>query len=106
MFKLGAPDGSVVLLQTLDLSTKEVMLTGYDDEGNPCSLFGSPGLYTFELVWYSSTGKLTSAPGWLNVSQRQVHVENPVVEAHLPMFDDVVRYQPIATVTNGVLYVQ
>lgn len=84
-FKMSNPEGAPIFQHTLE--GKEVTLVNYDEDGNPCSLFISAGLYPFELVWYGNNGKLTSAPGWMNVSKRQVVVgENDPVPQPEEMF--------------------
>lgn len=72
VFKMSNPSGDLALIKNLE--DNEITLVGYDDEGNVCSLFADAGLYPFELVLYGEDSKLTSAPGWVNVTPRQVTV--------------------------------
>ena len=91
-FKMSNPHGEVVLLEELkDLTKPEIILAGYDDNGDVYSLFPEQGLYPFELVLFDEDSKLTSAPGWLNVSKRQVNVgQGGGVEYYLPMLDELI----------------
>ena len=86
LFKMNNPNGELAFLEELN-DAREVMLVGKDENGNTCSLFSIYGLYPFELVRYHGESKLTSAPGWLNVSKRQVAVEDNTVSAYLPWLD-------------------
>lgn len=87
-FKMSNPNGEVVLLQ--ELTEHEVILVGQDADGNLCSLFDTPGLYPFELVLWDEDSKLTSAPGFLSVSKRQVDVgQGGGAEHYLPLFDEI-----------------
>ena len=86
VFKLSNPAGEVIFLKDLD-ENNEVLLVGKDADGYTCSLFPSYGLYAFELVLYGGDSKLTSAPGWLTVSQRQVTVLDNTVSNYLPLLD-------------------
>ena len=90
VFKMGNTDGELVLLK--DLDGDSIILSGYDENGNACSLFSTYGLYPFELVVYGNDSKLTSTPGWLNVSKRQVAIVDNTVKNHLPLFDTMVEY--------------
>ena len=88
VFSMSNPQGEPVLVK--DLVDHEVVLAGYDDNGEVYSIFGVPGLYPFELVAYGENSKLTSATGWLNVSKRQVNLEgDEVVDGYLPAIDAV-----------------
>lgn len=90
LFKLSSPQKQILFLQYLDESNS-VVLTSYDEAGNPCSLFGTAGLYPFELVWQTTDSKLTSAPGWLNASSRQVSVVDNTIHEYFPLFDKLMR---------------
>ena len=85
VFKMSNPAGDIVLLK--DIENNEVLLTGKDEEGKDCSLFQTQGLYPFELVLYGEDSKLTSAPGWMNASKRQVSVLDSVTLGYLPLFE-------------------
>lgn len=87
VFKMSNPAGEIVLMK--DLIENEVVLVGYDEEGNVCSLFASAGLYPFELVAYGEDSKLTSAPGWMNVTQRQIPVDDATAATYVSVFDDL-----------------
>lgn len=89
LFKLSNPQREPIFLQYLDDDFAVDLITNGDD-GLPRSLFNSQGLYPFELVWYDGDSKLTSAPGWLNVSQRQVVIADNTVLEQFPMFDKLV----------------
>lgn len=90
VFQMSDPQGDIVMISELNAS-HEVMLAGTDSEGNVCTLFNEPGLYPFELVMYDTDAKLTSAPGWLTVNKQQVDIDNQIVEAYIPFFDDLLR---------------
>lgn len=90
VFQMSDPQGDIVMITELNAS-HEVMLAGTDSEGNVCTLFNEPGLYPFELVMYDTDAKLTSAPGWLTVNKQQVDIDNQIVEAYIPFFDDLLR---------------
>lgn len=87
VFSMSNPLGELVLVK--DLVDNEIVLVGYDENGEVYSIFGTPGLYPFELVAYGENSKLTSPTGWLNVSKRQVNLEGEVVEGYLPALDNV-----------------
>ena len=87
VFKMSNPDGEIVLMK--DLTDDEVVLVGYDEEGDACSLFNSPGLYPFELVAYGEDSQLTSAPGWMNVIKRQIPVDDAMATPYISVFDDL-----------------
>lgn len=86
-FKLRNPNEEVVLLK--ELTEPEVILAGYDEEGNVYSLFEESGIYAFELVLYTDNSKLTSAPGWLTVNKRNVEVGQEGGGAYLPLLDEI-----------------
>lgn len=88
VFNMSNPQSEIVMMK--DLDDNEVTLVGYDDEGNMCSLFATPGQYPFELVLYSDDGKLTSAPGWLNVNKRLVTGDEIAASVYLPALDNMV----------------
>jgi hypothetical protein len=90
LFKLSNPQKEVLFLKYLDESNS-VLLTSYDEGGNPCSLFGAAGLYPFELVWQTVDSKLTSAPGFLNASARQVAVIDNTVHEYFPLFETLMK---------------
>lgn len=90
LFKLSNPQKEPLFLNYLDESNS-VLLTSYDEGGNPCSLFGSAGLYPFELVWQTADSKLTSAPGWLNASSRQVAIVDNTIREYFPLFDTLMK---------------
>lgn len=87
-FKMSNPAGEPILIH--QLTSPEVVLSTYDADGNPCSLFDAYGLYPFELVWYCNNGKITSAPGWMSVSKRQVPVSDGTVPHPEEMFSEYV----------------
>ena len=89
VFKMSNPAGELIFLK--DLEDNEVLLVGRDADGYTCSLFSTQGLYPFELVLYGSDSKLTSAPGWLNVSKRQVSVLDSVTSNYLPLFEKLLK---------------
>mgnify|MGYP003411639601 FL=1 len=90
-FKMSSPAGEVILLEEIkDLTKPEVILAGYDEEGNVYSLFPESGLYPFELVLFDDDSKLTSATGWLNANERQVNSgQGGGAAYYLPMFDEI-----------------
>ena len=77
LFKMSNPEGTPILLR--ELTSPEVTLVSYDEDRNLCTLFDHYGLYPCELVWYGNGGKLTSAPGWMNVSKRQVNITGDMI---------------------------
>lgn len=88
LFSMSNPQGELVLMK--ELTNNEVTLVGYDDDGKVYSLFGTPGVYPFELVAYGEDTKLTSATGWLNVLKRQVDIDDgSVSEGYLPTLDRI-----------------
>lgn len=88
VFKMSNPAGEVICLK--DLKNNEVTLAGVDENGYTCSLFPTYGLYSFELVYYGDSKKLTSAPGWLTVSQSKVVITDSTVGNRIPWFDQLV----------------
>lgn len=76
VFNMSNSQSEIILRK--DLVENEVVLAG-GSEGNMYSLFTAPGQYPFELVLYGDDGKLTSAPGWLNVNKRNVPGEGESV---------------------------
>ena len=98
-FKLSNPNGEAILLEELkDLTKPEVVLAGYDEEGNIYSLFPEAGLYPFELVLYDDDSKLTSAPGWINASKRQVNAgQGGGAEYYLPLLDEALMKLEVLT---------
>ena len=88
LFSMSNPAGELVLME--ELVNNEITLVGYDDEGKVYSLFGTPGVYPFELIAYGENTKLTSATGWLNVIKRQVDIEEgDVSDGYLPTLDRI-----------------
>lgn len=87
VFKMSNPAGELIFLK--DLEDNAVVLVGKDENGNTCSLFPTYGLYPFELVLYSEDKKLTSAPGWINVTKSHVTIEDSTVSNYLPWFDKI-----------------
>ena len=88
LFSMSNPAGELVLME--ELTNNEITLVGYDDEGKVYSLFGTPGVYPFELIAYGENTKLTSATGWLNVIKRQVDIEEgDVSDGYLPTLDRI-----------------
>lgn len=86
VFKMSNTHGELILMK--DLTDNEIVLAGYDDEGNVYSLFDVVGLYPFELVAYGENSKITSAPGWISVNKRQVDIGNgETAEGYLPALD-------------------
>lgn len=92
-FKMSKPNGDMVLFKELDdLDKPEIILAGYDEEGNVFSLFPEAGLYPFELVLHSPNSKLTSAPGWLVVGKCQVdESQGEGAEYYLPLFEQALK---------------
>lgn len=87
VFQMSDPHGDLVMLKSL--VNNEVVLVGYTEDGQACTLFNEEGLYPFELVLYQTDGKLTSAPAWLTVNKQLVEVDNETVETYIPFFDDL-----------------
>lgn len=87
VFKMSNPSEEPVLVQ--DLDNNELVLVGWDKEGNACSLFATHGIYPIELVLYGDNSKITSAPGWLTISKRHVPINGEAVSPYLPLFDKV-----------------
>lgn len=87
VFKMSNPAGELIFLK--ELTNNEILLVGKDAEGNSYSLFSEFGLYPFELVLYGEDSKLTSAPGWMTVSKRQVSVLDSTTMPYLPLFDNL-----------------
>ena len=90
LFKMSNPTGEPILVR--ELTSSEVTLVNYDAEGNPCTLFETYGLYPFELVWYGDNSKLTSAPGWMNVSKRQV----PITDGSVPSVTELTAAEEVS----------
>lgn len=91
MFKMSNPNNELVLMQELD-EKNQIVLAGFDEEGNVYSIFNTSGPHPFELVLYGEDSKLTSATGWLTVNKRQVNISDGVVEGvYLPVMDDILR---------------
>lgn len=89
LFSMSNPQGELVLMEELP-SSNEIILAGYDEEGKVYSIFGTPGVYPFELIAYGDDTKLTSATGWLNVIKRQVDIEGGnTSEGYLPTLDRI-----------------
>ena len=97
VFKMSNPNGELILMK--DLVDNEIVLAGFDDDGNVYSLFNTPGLHPFELVLYGENSKLTSATGWLAVANRQVETgEGEMPDGYLPALDEL-----LSGVGNGIV---
>ena len=55
------------------------------------SLFSESGKYIFEVSLYKDDTKLTSTKGILPVKQEQVIVGDEIVEAYIPIFDELIQ---------------
>ena len=82
------PSGQIVLLT--EIQNDEIILTRYDDEDNPSSIFNEEGIYLFEISLYGNDSKLSSASGKLKVEKGQVIVDDVIAEEYLPVFDELI----------------
>lgn len=97
VLKMRNPEGEPILMK--DLTDNEVVLAGFDEEGKAYSLFNTSGPHPFELVLYGENSKLTSATGWLAVSERQVDIgDGETFKGYLPALD-----QALSGVGRGIV---
>ncbi|MDV3426960.1 MAG: hypothetical protein LIR50_07205 [Bacillota bacterium] len=75
-----------------DNSWQEIVsfnLEDYIKQTKDASLFNESGNFIFEISLYDGDSKLTSASGKLKVLPEQVSIDGELVEAYLPIFDEL-----------------
>ena len=87
IFEMKSPSEQLVMVQ--EIQNNEIILYGEDDNENIASIFTEEGYYVFEISLYENESKLTSAKGKLKVKPEQVVIDGEVVEAYLPVFDQL-----------------
>lgn len=87
IFEMKSPSEELVMVQ--EIQNNEIILYGENDEENIASIFTEEGNYIFEISLYENESKLTSAKGKLKVKPEQVVIDGEVVEAYLPVFDQL-----------------
>lgn len=87
VFEMKSPSEELVMVQ--EIQNNEIILYGEDENENIASIFTEEGYYIFEISLYENESKLTSAKGKLKVKPEQVVIDGEVVEAYLPIFDQL-----------------
>ena len=87
VFEMKSPSEELVMVQ--EIQNNEIVLYGLDDDEEIASLFSEEGYYIFEISLYNEGSKLTSARGKIKVKPEQVVIDGEVVEAYLPVFDQL-----------------
>ena len=87
VFEMKSPSEELVMVQ--EIQNNEIILYGEDENENIASIFNEEGYYVFEISLYENDSKLTSAKGKIKVKAEQVVVDGEVVEAYLPVFDQL-----------------
>ena len=101
VFEMKSPSEQLVMVQ--EIQNNEVILYGLDEDENIASIFNEEGYYVFEISLYENESKLTSAKGKIKVKPEQVIVDGEVVEAYLPIFDQLLSQVNTAiTQTNNL----
>lgn len=101
VFEMKSPSDQLVMVQ--EIQNNEIILYGLDKNENIASIFTEEGKYIFEVSLYESESKLTSAKGQIKVKPEQVVIDGEVVEAYLPIFDQLLTQVNTAiTQTNNL----
>ena len=101
VFEMKSPSEELVMVQ--EIQNNEIILYGEDENENIASIFTEEGKYIFEVSLYESESKLTSAKGQIKVKPEQVVIDGEVVEAYLPIFDQLLTQVNTAiTETNNL----
>ncbi len=101
VFEMKSPSEQLVMVQ--EIQNNEIILYGLDEDENIASIFNEEGYYIFEISLYENEAKLTSAKGKIKVKPEQVIVDGEVVEAYLPIFDQLLSQVNTAiTQTNNL----
>lgn len=87
IFEMKSPSEQLVMVQ--EIQNNEIILYGEDENENVASIFSEDGYYIFEISLYENDSKLTSASGKIKVKPEQVVIDGEVVEAYLPVFDQL-----------------
>ena len=87
VFEMKSPSEELVMVQ--EIQNNEIVLYGLDEDEEIASLFSEEGYYVFEISLYVDESKLTSASGKIKVKPEQVVIDGDVVEAYLPVFDQL-----------------
>ena len=87
VFEMKSPSEQLVMVQ--EIQNNEIILYGEDENENIASIFTEEGYYVFEVSLYENDSKLTSAKGKIKVKPEQVVIDGEVVEAYLPVFDQL-----------------
>ncbi len=100
VFEMKNPSGTIVYAG--EITNNEVVLAGESD-ASVASIFNEPGEYIYEVSLYDGDTKLTSCMGKLPVKQEQVVIGDEVIEAYLPIFDELMQEISTAiTETNNL----
>ena len=101
VFEMKSPSEQLVMVQ--EIQNNEIILYGLDEDENIASILNEEGYYVFEISLYENESKLTSARGKIKVKPEQVIVDGEVVEAYLPIFDQLLSQVNTAiTQTNNL----
>lgn len=87
IFELKNPKNETIFIKKIE--NNEVDLVGIKEDGSFYSLFQEPGEHIFEISLYDGDSKLTSASDTLEVKPEQVVIGDEIVEAYLPIFDQL-----------------
>lgn len=88
IFEMKDPSGKLALVK--EITDDSIILAGINEEGKFYSVFQTEGEYVFEISLYENDSKLTSAYNCLQVQKEQVVIGDEVVEAYLPIFDELI----------------
>lgn len=101
IFEMKTPSEELCMVQ--EIQNNEIILYGEDENENIASIFNEDGYYVFEVSLYENESKLTSASGKIRVKPEQVVIDGEVVEAYLPVFDQLLSEVSTAiTQTNNL----
>lgn len=89
IFEMKNPSGEVILVK--EIIDNEIILQGVTQDGEVASLFKEAGDYIYEVSLYDGDSKLTSAYDKIKVEQEQVVIDGKVVDAYLPVFDELLK---------------
>ena len=87
IFEMKSPSEQLVMVQ--EIQNNEIPLYALTDEDEIASLFSEDGYYVFEISLYNEGSKLTSVSSKIKVKPEQVVIDGEVVEAYLPVFDQL-----------------
>lgn len=101
IFKMKNPNDETVFER--EIIDNEVVLTGYDENDEPASIFNSEGDYGFEVNLYDNDGRLTSSKGVISVEEELVKEDDTEIEVYKPLFDQLMgQLNDAITETNNL----